>query len=367
MAQTKKAEVAYLVLQDGTIMQGYSMGARGVTVGEVVFNTCTASYQDLLSDPTYYGQIVAQTYPLVGNRGFDAAEEESEIMANGYIAREWCDKPTDARNGVTLDVYLKQRGIVGLCGIDTRRLTRILRDKGYFNGAITDSLDNLDELMEKIKAYTIAGAVEQVTIREPEVIEPENAFYHMVVMDYGFPRNILRWFTARGCKLTLLPAGTSAQDVLSYKPDGIMLSDGPGDPDDNPAMVEAVKALSESGVPIFGLGLGHQMLAMANGAKIRKMARGHRGSNQPVRILKNSRIMITTQNHGYDVEPGTLNPELGEVVMENVNDKSIEGIRYNAFPALTVQFEPCDGAGFQDSAWIFDEFIEMMKGEKHNA
>lgn len=367
MAQTKKAKAAYLVLQDGTIMQGYSMGAQGVTIGEVVFNTCTASYQDLLSDPTYYGQIVAQTYPLVGNRGFDASEEKSEIMANGYIAREWCDTPTDARNGVTLDAYLKQRGIVGLCGIDTRRLTRILRDKGYFNGAITDSLENLDALLEKIKAYTIAGAVEQVTIKKPEVIEAGNPQYHMVVLDYGFHRDILQWFTDRGCKLTLVPASTSAAEILAYRPDGILLSDGPGDPDDNLALIDTIKALTHSGVPLFGLGLGHQMLALAAGAKIRKMDRGHRGSNQPVRILETGKIMITTQNHGYDVAPGTLDPATGVVIMENVNDKSVEGIRYLAFPAYTVQFEPCDGPGFQDSAWIYDTFVEMMKGEGRNA
>ncbi len=367
MAQANKAKKAYLVLQDGTVMQGYSMGAQGVTIGEVVFNTCTASYQDLLSDPTYYGQIVAQTYPLVGNRGFDAAQGKSEIMANGYIAREWCDTPTDARNGVTLDTYLKSRGIVGLCGIDTRRLTRILRDKGYFNGAITDTLDNLEELLEKIKAYTIAGAVEQVTIREPEVIEAENAKYHMVIMDYGFHREILQWFTKRGCKLTLVPAGTSPQDVLAYQPDGILLSDGPGDPDDNLKLIENIRELTKSGVPLFGLGLGHQMLALAVGAKIQKMSRGHRGSNQPVRILSNGKVMITTQNHGYDVDKDSLDPAVAEITMENVNDQSVEGIVYHAFPAFTVQFEPCDGKGFQDSAWIYDEFVAMMKGEEHNA
>ena len=203
--ESKRAKRAYLVLADGTVFHGYPMGAVGETVGEVVFNTCTASYQSLLSDPTYYGQIVAQTYPLVGNRGVEEDAASSNIMANGYIAREWCNTPSAMNGGVTLDEYLRKRNIVGICGIDTRRLTRALRDKGYFNGAITDSLNDFDALLHRIKAYTISGAVEAVTIQEPEHIPAENPLYRVTVIDCGFPRSMLGALTRRGCELTLVP------------------------------------------------------------------------------------------------------------------------------------------------------------------
>lgn len=196
----KKAKRAYLVLADGTVFHGYSMGAAGETVGEVVFNTCTASYQSLLSDPTYYGQIVAQTYPLVGNRGVEEENAASNIMANGYIAREWYDTPCTGDGSLTLDEYLRRRNIVGICGIDTRRLTRALRDKGYFNGAITDSLQDFDALLRRIKAYTISGAVEAVTIREPEKIPAENPLYRVTVIDCGFPRYVLKALTRQGMR-----------------------------------------------------------------------------------------------------------------------------------------------------------------------
>ena len=367
MPQGNNAKKAYLVLEDGAIFEGYSMGAGGVTIGEVVFNTCTASYQELLSDPTYYGQIVAQTYPLVGNRGIEADGKYSEIMANGYIAREWCNTPTDTRGGVTLDEYLRKRGIVGLCGIDTRRLTRVLRDKDYFCGAITDSLDNLDELLKKIKKYTIAGAVDAVTIKKPETIKSENSKYNVAVIDYGFHHSALKWFVERGCGLTLFPAETLPDEILKIRPDGILFSDGPGDPDDNPKLIENIKELMKSSVPSFGIGLGHQMMGLAAGGKVEKMPKGHRGSNQPVKILKSNKIMITTQNHGYAVADKSIKDEIAETVLVNVNDKTIEGIRYKKFPAFSVQFEPTDGRGYQDTSWIYDEFINIMKGAAQNA
>ena len=239
----KKAKRAYLVLADGTVFHGYSMGAAGETVGEVVFNTCTASYQSLLSDPTYYGQIVAQTYPLVGNRGVEEENAASNIMANGYIAREWYDTPCTGDGSLTLDEYLRRRNIVGICGIDTRRLTRALRDKGYFNGAITDSLQDFDALLRRIKAYTISGAVEAVTIREPEKIPAENPLYRVTVIDCGFPRYVLKALTRRGCELTLVPAFTGAQEILAGKPDGVIFSDGPGDPDDAPCLIDCALSL----------------------------------------------------------------------------------------------------------------------------
>lgn len=362
----KKAKRAYLVLADGTVFHGYSMGAAGETVGEVVFNTCTASYQSLLSDPTYYGQIVAQTYPLVGNRGVEEENAASNIMANGYIAREWYDTPCTGDGSLTLDEYLRRRNIVGICGIDTRRLTRALRDKGYFNGAITDSLQDFDALLRRIKAYTISGAVEAVTIREPEKIPAENPLYRVTVIDCGFPRYVLKALTGRGCELTLVPAFTGAQEILAGKPDGVIFSDGPGDPDDAPCLIDCAKALLESKLPLFGVGLGHQVMALAAGCTVVKMPKGHRGSNQPVRILDTGRIMVTMQNHGYSVAAQSIPHGMAEMTMANVNDGAVEGIAYCNAPAFSVEFTPSDGSGRQDTAWIYDAFIDRMKGARRN-
>ena len=359
----EKSPKAYLVLADGTIFEGRAMGKVGTTIGEVVFNTCMASYGELLSDPTYYGQIVAQTYPLVGNRGVESDESNTGIMASGYIVREWCDSTTDA-NTITLDKYLKDRNIVGISGIDTRRLTRAVRDKGYMNGAITGSKDNIDDLIEKINEYTISGAVEAVTTKAVETIDCDNFKYNVVAIDYGFSRNMLKSLTKRGCKITILPAGTSTSDIISYKPDGVLLSDGPADPDDNPKLVEVIKELIEKNVPLFCLGLGHQMIALAVGGRVEKMPRGHRGSNQPVRIDGTDKIMVTTQNHGYAVAKNSIDDNIASVLLSNVNDGSIEGLRFKAFKGIAVQFIPTDEEGFCDNSWIYDEFTALMGGSQ---
>lgn len=354
MAQhTKKA---YLLLEDGTVFKGFSMGKSGIAIGEVVFNTCTASYEDLLSDPTYYGQIVAQTYPLVGNRGVADGALESEIMSNGYIVREWCDAP---EGGVSLHEYLSRRGIVGICGIDTRRLTRALRDKGYMKGAICETLDNQESLLAEIRAYTISGAVEAVTTQTPTSVKAKEGKYRVAVLDYGFPRATLDALTARGCDLDILPADYTAEQIKALSPNGIFLSDGPGDPDDNPAFIENIKSLTESGLPIFAIGLGHQMLALSVGAEIEKMAQGHRGSNQPVSVCGTERIMVTDQNHGYAVKKETVQSSIAEVCMTNINDGSVEGLWYKAFSAFSVQFTP-NGDTDSSTSWIFDRFVEML-------
>lgn len=355
---TQQIKKAYLLLEDGTEFSGYSMGKYGTAIGEVVFNTCTASYEELLSDPTYYGQIVAQTYPLVGNRGVSRDRKESEIMSNGYIVREWCDVSGDG--ALSLDDYLREQGIVGIYGIDTRRLTRALRDKGYMKGAITDSLQNRDALLEEIKKYTISGAVEAITVKTPEHIETENAKFRVAVLDYGFPRKTLDAFTSRGCSLDILPADYTAEQIAALSPDGILLSDGPADPDDNPELIEHIREIIKSGIPVLAIGLGYQMLSLAVGAKIVKMPQGHRGSNQPVLIENTDRLMVTDQNHGYCVARDSVLPETAEILFSNINDRSVEGLRYKAFPGVGVQFTP---SGDRDSStsWIFDSFLETMK------
>lgn len=358
MAQhTKKA---YLLLEDGTVFEGFSLGKAGTAVGEVVFNTCTASYEELLSDPTYYGQIVAQTYPLVGNRGVADDGRESEIMSNGYIVREWCDAP---EGGVSLHEYLLRRGIVGIYGIDTRRLTRALRDKGYMKGAITESIEEKENLLREIRAYTISGAVEAVTIHRAETVSAPQEKYRVAVLDYGFPRVTLDALTARGCTLELLPAAYTAEQVKALLPDGIFLSDGPGDPDDNPVFIQHIQEMTKLGLPIFAIGLGHQMLALSVGAEIEKMAQGHRGSNQPVLVCGTAQFMVTDQNHGYAVKAETVAPSVAEISMTNLNDGSIEGLSYKAFSAISVQFTP-NGDRDSSTSWIFDRFVAMLEEAK---
>lgn len=349
---------AYLLLEDGSLFTGYSMGKQGTSIGEVVFNTCTASYTSLLSDPTYYGQIVAQTYPLVGNRGVSAENRPSDIMANGYIVREWCDVTDDGE--LSLDAYLRKQGIVGLCGIDMRRLTRALRDKGYVKGAITDDLSDKEGLLRRIRAYTISGAVHAITTRAPQHVPLANASYRVCVLDYGFPRDILRGLTAQGCELDILPADSTAEQLLALSPDGIFLSDGPADPDDDPALVREISAIIKLGIPVFAVGLGHQMLALANGMEIEKMQKGHRGSNQPVFCTHTGRFMVTEQNHGYAVRRESVRSDTAEILLYNLNDKSVEGLLYRGFSGLSVQFTPSADPD-SSTTWVFPRFAEMME------
>lgn len=353
--QTNKA---WLILEDGSCFAGYSMGKVGTAIGEVVFNTCTASYESLLSDPTYYGQIVAQTYPLVGNRGVSKDGGDSEILANGYIVREWCDMPDG--DGLSLHDYLKKRDIVGICGIDTRRLTRALRDKGYMRGAITDTKEDVSALLEKIRAYSISGAVEAVTVKTPQYLGAADANLRVAVLDYGSPRETLDALVNRGCGVDLLPASYTAEQIRAFAPDGILLSDGPADPDDNPVLIENIRAITQMGIPILAIGLGHQMLALAAGAKIVKMPQGHRGSNQPVLIAESQKLMVTNQNHGYCVETESVDGATAEIVLTNINDKSVEGLQYKPFKAFSVQFTP-SGDAPSSTSWIFDQFIKNMQ------
>lgn len=347
---------AYLVLEDGTVFKGFSMGLKGTAIGEVVFNTCTASYEELFQDPTYYGQIVAQTYPLVANRGIK--NSGSQIMSNGYIVREWCDSSQQGEQ--SLSDYLIDRGIVGICGIDTRRLTRVLRDKGYMKGAITETLNDFDELIKKIKKYTISGAVEAITTKGIKNIKAENSLFNVAVLDYGFPVKTVNDFMSKDCSLTVFPAFSKAETIAEYNPDGILLSDGPADPDDNPELIENIKEIIKLNIPIIGIGLGHQMLSLATGGKIVKMPQGHRGSNQPVLIVGTERFMVTDQNHGYCVSTDSVDESVAEITMKNINDNTVEGVKYNKFKGIGVQFTP-DGDNDSSTSWIFDEFIEMMK------
>ena len=356
---------AYLLLADGTVFEGTGIGASGTTIGEIVFNTGMTGYEEVLTDPSYYGQIVTQTYPLVGNYGVNGEDPESgRSWVRGYIVREECDYPSNFRCEGTLDGFLKEQHVVGLCGIDTRRLTRIIREEGVMNGAITGDLSQKDALLAKIRAYAITGAVEAVTVPEAETYPGEPGGMRVALLDYGYKHNILRSLKKRGCTVTVYPALTKPEDILAAGPDGIMLTNGPGDPADCVGEITNLRTLFQSGVPIFGICLGHQLMALSQGAKTAKLKYGHRGANHPVRDVARGRTYITSQNHGYAVLGDTLDPAVGAVSHVNFNDGTVEGIRYKDRPVFTVQFHPEASPGPHDCAYLFDEFMQLMKETK---
>ena len=351
---------AYLVLENGRIFEGTSFGIQGEALAEVVFTTGMTGYLETLTDPSYHGQIVVQTFPLIGNYGVITEDFESKsVGASGYIVKSWCEYPSNFRSQGNLDAFLKSRGIVGLCGIDTRALTKIIRESGVMNGIITPDPAKAD--MKAIKEYRVSQAVEAVSTKKPYFIKAENGKRKVVLMDFGLKENIKRSLLCHECDVWVVPYSMSAEEILQLGPDGIMLSNGPGDPADNVGIIETLRKLSKLRLPIFGICLGHQLLALAKGCKTTKLKYGHRGANQPAKDLKNGRVYITSQNHGYAVIGDTLDPSIGRELFVNVNDGTNEGIEYLDMPAFTVQFHPEACAGPKDSGFLFDKFIDMME------
>lgn len=352
---------AALILADGTEFHGLGFGAEGNAVGEIVFTTAMTGYQETLTDPSYCGQIITQTFPLIGNYGINEVDPESKgCAASGYIVREYCEVPSNFRCAGTLDNYLKSLNITGICDIDTRRLTRIIRESGVMNGAIVCGDFDKDKLIEEIRAYKVGNVVPKVSVEEKEYYPAENGKYNVVLMDYGYKYNIRRELLKRGCNVTVMPYNASAEEIKSLKPDGIMLSNGPGDPADNIQSINTLKELIPAKIPTFGICLGHQLLALANGAKTEKLKYGHRGGNQPVKDLAQDRTYITSQNHGYAVIGDSVPKNAGEVSHINGNDGTCEGVRYTNAPAFTVQFHPEACGGPHDTSYLFDEFIALM-------
>lgn len=360
MLQNQKK--AWLVLANGTVLEGKSMGCTGTVVGEIVFATGMTGYQETLTDPSYYGQIVIQTFPLVGNYGINSMDGESQhCWLKGYIVREWCEVPSNFRCEETLDVFLKQQQVIGLYDVDTRHLTKIIRETGVMNGAITTDENYVKEaLLEQIHAFSVKDAVKSVTCPQPEEFPSLEHTRKVVLFDFGYKFNIRRELVKRGCDVIVVPAYTTAEQVKELNPDGIMLSNGPGDPSENVEIVENLKEIMKLNIPIFGICLGHQLMALANGAKTEKLKYGHRGANQPVIDLDLDRTFVTSQNHGYAVISDSLPKEVGYVSHKNANDSSCEGVRYTHIPAFTVQFHPEACGGPQDTAYLFDEFIALM-------
>ena len=347
----------YLILQDGQVFEGVRFGAETDTVGELVFTTGMCGYVETLTDPSYAGQIVMQTYPLIGNYGIIREDFEGACCVKGYVVREYCDTPSNFRTDCDLDTYLKEQGVPGLCGVDTRELTRIIREHGVMNAAICDEIP---ADLTPIETYAVTGVVEAVFCTESSVhpAEGEERF-RVSLLDYGAKRNIVRELQKRGCTVTVLPASTSAEEILAADPDGVMLSNGPGDPAENAYQIEQIRKLLGK-VPMFGICLGHQLTALAAGGSTYKLKYGHRGVNQPVRDLNGVRTYITSQNHGYAVDGDTV--KLGKVRFVNANDGTCEGIDYPELKAFTVQFHPEACTGPKDTSFLFDQFVELMKG-----
>ncbi len=354
---------AILALEDGTVFKGNGFGTDGEIIGEIVFNTGMTGYQEVLTDPSYCGQIVTMTYPLIGNYGVNFEDVESiRPQVRGFIVRELCKTPSNWRSIETLNEYLKRNNIIGIEGIDTRALTRILRNKGTMKGIISTDPDfKLEDRIAEIEAYAIKDPVMKVTTKD--VVHYRGEGHKVALIDYGLKQNIVRSLLKRGCDVYVFPAWAKAEEIMSLDPDGIMLSNGPGDPKDCSAQIGTIRELMGR-KPIFGICLGHQLTALANNADTEKLKYGHRGCNHPVKDLEKDLTYITSQNHGYTIVEETMDRSRMEVSHRNMNDGTIEGVRYKDVPVFTVQFHPEASPGPTDTAYLFDEFMDMMKRNK---
>ena len=361
---------ATLILENGMTFAGRSIGSGEERICEMVFNTSMTGYQEILTDPSYAGQGIVMSYPLIGNYGVNHEDNEStRPWAEAFIVRHLARRGSNFRCEDGLDSYLKQFNITGIEGVDTRALTRILRSQGTMNGMITCAEHfSVPECLERIRAYRVEGTVERVTRKEPQVYPAAGGQQlRVALMDYGVKENMIRCLQNRGCEVTVFPARTPAEAVLSGGFDGVMLSNGPGDPADNVEIIAEVRKLYESALPLFAVCLGHQLLALATGAETRKMRFGHRGGNHPVKDLEHGRAYITSQNHGYVVTAESVDPAVAEVSHINVNEGSVEGLRYRRPNCFTVQFHPEAAPGPMDTEYLFDRFVDSMKGGRAHA
>lgn len=396
---------AFLILEDGTVFEGTHIGADKEIISEIVFNTSMAGYLEVLTDPSYAGQAVCMTYPLIGNYGICKDDMESlKPWPDGFIVHELSRIPSNFRCDMTIQQFLEENQVPGIAGIDTRALTKILREKGTMNGMITTN-ENYDfaQIQPRLKAYTTGKVVERVTCKEKYVVKPtlkleENgplsgaarfdkdsyekgvreprptlvkelngAGLRVALMDFGAKANIAHSLAERGCEVTVFPALTPAEEIIAMQPDGIMLSNGPGDPKECTSIIEEIRKLYATDIPIFAICLGHQLMALANGCDTHKMKYGHRGGNHPVKDLATGRVYISSQNHGYVVDTDKLDSKVAVPAFINVNDGTNEGLAYTGKNIFTVQYHPEACPGPQDSRYLFDRFIRMMKGENYNA
>lgn len=393
---------AFLILEDGTVFEGTHIGADKEIISEIVFNTSMAGYLEVLTDPSYAGQAVCMTYPLIGNYGICRDDMESlRPWPDGFIVKELSRIPSNFRNDCTIQQFLEENDVPGIAGIDTRALTKILREKGTMNGMITTNENyDFEQIQPKLKAYTTGKVVEKVSCKEKYVVAPttelsqngplsgsakfDKAAYEkgvreprptlvrelngaglkVALMDFGAKANIAHSLAERGCEVTVYPALTGAEEIIASVPDGIMLSNGPGDPKECTTIIEEIGKLYQTDIPIFAICLGHQLMALATGADTHKMKYGHRGGNHPVKDLETGRVYISSQNHGYVVDTDKLDPKVAVPAFINVNDGTNEGLSYTGKNIFTVQYHPEACPGPQDSRYLFDRFIRMMREHK---
>ena len=354
---------AFLILEDGTVFTGTSIGSTRDMISEIVFNTSMTGYLEVLTDPSYAGQAVVMTYPLIGNYGITPDMESLKAWPDGYIVRELSRMPSNFRCEGTIQDFLKKYDIPGIAGVDTRALTKILREKGTMNGMITTNENyDLDEVISKLKNYKVEGVVSKVTCEEKYVLEGKGK--KVALLDLGAKKNIAKSLNDRGCEVTVYPADTTADEIIASNPDGIMLSNGPGDPAECTSIIKEIKKLYETDIPIFAICLGHQLMALATGGTTYKLKYEHRGGNHPVKDLQTGRVYISSQNHGYVVDEDKIDPNVAVPAFKNVNDGTNEGLAYVGKNIFTVQFHPEACPGPQDSGYLFDRFLEMMGGEK---
>ena len=358
-----KKKKVYLTLQSGDVFEGYRFGASGTVIGELVFSTGMVGYVEDITDTANYGQLIVRTFPLVGNYGVARTDAQSEkAWASALIVREWCDAPSNFRMETTLDEYLKEKGVVGIYGVDTRQLTKILREYGAMNAKISDkpALEDMDDITE----YAVKEAVKTVAPTQIEYYGDDNAKYTVALWNFGAKKNTINDLVKRGCRVISVPAFSKSEEILALGADGIVLSDGPGDPMEVASIAEEIKKVVGK-VPVFGVGLGHQLLAMSFGAQTIKQKYGHRGSNQPVKCVADGQVYISTQNHGFEVDTDTLTT--GKISFVNVNDGSCEGIDYADYKAFSVQFETASCVIGNLENPLYKKFFTLMTKEKDNA
>lgn len=366
-APTRDLDPAKLVLEDGTIVEGTAIGARGLTGGELCFNTSMTGYQEIMTDPSYYGQLMMMTYPHIGNYGAsDIDMEADEPMVAGFIVRSFTHRHSNRQADESLDDFMRAHNLVGIAGVDTRSLVRHIRDKGVMNAVISsDELDD-EALLEQAKDWPKMNGRELASkvTTESDYVYCEGDGPRIAVYDFGVKQNILRSFRARGATVRVVPGGTPLDEVLDWDPDGLFFSNGPGDPRAMSEEIDRVGRALDTGIPIFGICLGHQLMSLAQGFDVYKMYVGHRGANHPVKNLDTERVEVTTQNHGFAVEEESIDEDKARVTHMNLNDDTVEGLRFKTFPGLSLQYHPEASPGPHDSHYHFDTFMEMMAEER---